>query len=126
MSISRTSRLNEEVKRIVGDIIQNELKDPRIPMLTSVTGVEVTKDLRYAKIFVSVFGNEEEKEKCLEGLKSASGFIRKEIGRKIKARYTPEVIFELDKSIEYGMHISKVLQEMKKDDTEWNRKNNER
>lgn len=118
MSISRTSRLNEEVKRIVGEIIQNELKDPRIPMLTSVTGVEVTKDLRYAKVYISVFGNEEEKAKCLEGLKSAAGFIRKEIGNKIKARYTPEIIFELDKSIEYGMHISKVLQEMKKDDTE--------
>ncbi|KRQ86992.1 Ribosome-binding factor A [Caloramator mitchellensis] len=118
MSISRTSRLNEEVKRIVGDIIQNELKDPRIPMLTSVTGVEVTKDLRYAKVFISVFGKDDEKQKCLEGLKSAAGFIRKEIGKKIKARYTPEVLFELDKSIEYGMHITKVLQEMKKDDTE--------
>lgn len=118
MSISRTSRLNEEVKRIVGELIQNELKDPRIPLLTSVTGVVVTKDLRYAKIFISVFGTEEEKVKCIEGLKSAAGFIRKELGNKIKARYTPEIIFELDKSIEYGMHISKVLQEMKKDDTE--------
>ncbi|CCJ33535.1 MULTISPECIES: 30S ribosome-binding factor RbfA [Caloramator] len=118
MAVERTSRLSEEIKRIVGDIIQNELKDPRIPMLTSITDVEVTKDLRYAKVYVSVFGSEDEKLKCLEGLKNAAGFIRKEVGRKIKARYTPEILFELDRSIEYGMHITKMLQEMKNNDSE--------
>ncbi|SEF45792.1 ribosome-binding factor A [Caloramator fervidus] len=117
MAVERISRLSEEIKRIIGDLIQNELKDPRIPMLTSITEVEVTKDLRYAKVYVSVFGTEEEKEKCLEGLRSAAGFIRREVGKRIKARYTPEILFELDRSIEYGIHISKVLQEMKKNDT---------
>ncbi len=115
MSIDRKSRLSEEMKRIIGNIIQNELKDPRIPILTSVTGVEVTRDLRYAKVYVSVFGNDEEKAKCIEGLKSAAGFIRKEVGNHIKIRYIPEPVFELDNSIEHGIHISELLREVNKE-----------
>ncbi|QCX32281.1 30S ribosome-binding factor RbfA [Caloramator sp. E03] len=117
MGFDRTSRLSEEIKKIVSNIIQNELKDPRVPMLTSITHVEVTKDLRYAKIFISVLGDEEVKEKCIEGLKSASGYIRKEVGSKIKARYVPEMVFEIDKSIEHGMHISNILKGINNDDT---------
>jgi len=115
MSVDRNSRLSEEMKRIIGGIIQNELKDPRIPMLTSVTGVEVTRDLRYAKVYISVFGNDEEKAKCIEGLKSAAGFIRKEIGSHIKIRYIPELVFVLDDSIEHGLHISELLREVNKE-----------
>lgn len=115
MSVDRKSRLSEEMKRIIGGIIQNELKDPRIPMLTSVTGVEVTRDLRYAKVYVSVFGNDEEKAKCIEGLKSAAGFIRKEVGTHIKIRYIPEPVFVLDDSIEHGLHISELLREVNKE-----------
>jgi ribosome-binding factor A len=107
-------RLSEEMRKVISNIIQNEIKDPRIPMLTSVTKVDVTKDLRYAKIFVSVLGNDEQKQKCIEGLKSASGYIRKETGSKIKMRYTPELIFEIDNSIEYGIHIAEILKEVKK------------
>lgn len=109
MSFNRTSRLSEEIKKIISNIIRNELKDPRIPMLTSVTAVEVTSDLRYAKVFISVFGSEEQKQACIEGLKSAAGYIRREVAGQIKARYTPEMIFELDKSIEHSLHISKLL-----------------
>jgi ribosome-binding factor A len=114
MSIDRTMRLSEEMRKVISGIIQNEIKDPRIPMLTSVTKVDVTKDLRYAKIFISVLGNDEQKNKCIEGLKSAAGYIRKETGSKIKMRYTPELIFEIDNSIEYGLHISEILREVKK------------
>lgn len=114
MSIDRTMRLSEEMRKVISNIIQNEIKDPRIPMLTSVTKVDVTKDLRYAKIFISVLGDEEKKKKCIEGLKSAAGYIRKETGSKIKMRYTPELLFEIDNSIEYGLHIAKLLREVKK------------
>ncbi|SKA86988.1 ribosome-binding factor A [Caloramator quimbayensis] len=117
MGFDRTSRLSEEIRKIVSNIIQNELKDPRIPMLTSITHVDVTKDLRYAKVYVSVLGDADKKEKCIEGLKSASGYIRKEVGSKLKARYIPEMVFEIDKSIEHGMHISNILKEINHDDT---------
>lgn len=114
MSFNRIYRLSEEIKKIISSIIQNDLKDPRIPMLTSVTSVEVTNDLRYAKVFVSVFGDEEQKKACLDGLKSAAGYIRKEVGSRIKARYTPELIFEIDKSIEHSLHISRLLNDLGK------------
>lgn len=114
MSVDRLSKLSEQIKKEISNIIQNEIKDPRVPMLTSVVNVEVTKDLRYGKVFVSVFGDEEKKIKCIEGLKSASGYIRKEVGSRMNIRYIPELIFEIDRSIEYGMHIDKVIKEMKK------------
>ena len=114
MSIERTARYSEEVKKVVSHLIQNDLKDPRIPMLTSITKVTVTKDLRYAKIYVSVFGNQEQKVKCIEGLKSAAGYIRHEVASKIKSYYTPEMIFEIDNSIEQGIHISKLIDEVSK------------
>lgn len=114
MSVDRLSKLSEQIKKEISYIIQNEIKDPRVPMLTSVVNVEVTRDLRYAKVYVSVFGDEEKKAKCIEGLKSASGYIRKEVGSRMDIRYIPELIFEIDRSIEYGMHIDKVLKEMKK------------
>lgn len=114
MSVDRLSKLSEQIKKEISNIIQNEIKDPRVPMLTSVINVEVTRDLRYAKVYVSVFGDEEKKSKCIEGLKSASGYIRREVGSRMDIRYIPELIFEIDRSIEYGMHIDKVIKEMKK------------
>lgn len=94
-------------------MILEEIKDPRIKGMVSITEINVTKDLRYAKVYISIYGNEEEKKETIEGLKSASGYIRHEIGKRIKMRYTPEISFELDKSIEYGVHISEVLKELK-------------
>jgi ribosome-binding factor A len=107
--MDRTARISEEVKREVSAIIQNELKDPRLPQLISVTNVNVTKDLRYAKVYVSVMGSDEEKKNAIEGLKSAAGFIRREVGHRIQLRYTPEFQFELDNSIEHGAYISKLI-----------------
>lgn len=107
--VNRLDRISEEVKREVSNIIQNELKDPRLPALVSVTMVNVTKDLKYAKVYVSVLGNEEEKKNAISGLKSAAGFIRREVGHRVQMRYTPEIHFELDDSIEHGAYISKLI-----------------
>ncbi len=114
MANYRGGRINEEVKKVVSTLIQNEIKDPRLTAMISVTGVEVTRDLGYAKIFVSIFANsEEEKENNLKALKSASSFIRREVGRKVKLRVTPQIIFELDESIDYGMKIDVLIRKTK-------------
>ncbi|HHY23488.1 MAG TPA: 30S ribosome-binding factor RbfA [Clostridiaceae bacterium] len=112
----RIYRISEEIKREISNIIQNDLKDPRLPEFVSVLSVDTTRDLRYAKVYVSVYGNEEEKKKAMEGLKNAAGFIRREIGQRIKLRYTPELLFELDNSIEYGIYINKLINETIKGD----------
>ncbi|SHE63422.1 30S ribosome-binding factor RbfA [Clostridium fallax] len=110
----RGGRINEEVKKEISDIIRNDIKDPRLTAMISITQVSVTKDLRYAKVFVSIFGkNEEEKENSFLALKKSSGFIRREIGHRINLRYTPEIIFELDNSIEHGMHIDALIEKTK-------------
>lgn len=109
MSYPRVKRLSEEIKKIVSDSIRNELRDPRISSMTSIVEVDVTRDLRYVNIYVSVLGNEKEKADTMEGLIKASGFIRREIGKKIKARYTPEVLFKLDESIEKGIYMYNVI-----------------
>ncbi|MDI9475925.1 MAG: 30S ribosome-binding factor RbfA [Natronincolaceae bacterium] len=109
MSYPREKRLAEEIKKIASDIIRNELKDPRVSPMTSITEVDLTRDLRYVNIYVSILGDEEEKRETVEGLTRASGFIRREIGKNIKARYTPEVIFKLDNSIERGIHMYNII-----------------
>lgn len=114
MSVNRTVRIQEEIRKILSEVIRNNIKDPRVPVLTTVTRVEVTRDLRYAKAFISVFGEKEEKIKCIQGLKSAAGYIRREVGSKIKVRYTPEILFEIDESLEHGLHINKILSDIKK------------
>ena len=114
MANYRGGRINEEVKREVSNIIQNEIKDPRLTAMVSVTDVKVTRDLRYAKVFVSIFGkNDEEKNNTFVALKNASGYIRKEIGQRINLRYNPQIIFELDDSINYGMHTEELIQKVK-------------
>lgn len=113
MAKYRGGRINEEMKKEISSIIQNDVKDPRMSAMVSVTRVDVTKDLRYAKVFVSIFGKEEGKKGTLEALKSSSGFIRHEIGKRINLRYTPELLIELDTSIERGMHIDELLHQIK-------------
>ncbi|WP_130807046.1 30S ribosome-binding factor RbfA [Senegalia massiliensis] len=116
MSSKRTARISEEIKKIVSSMILKELKDPRIATMTTITDVEVTNDLRYVKIFISVLGSDKEKKDTLEALKSASGYIRKEIGKKMKLRYIPEPIFNTDNSIENGIYISKLIDSIKEDE----------
>ena len=114
--VDRIIRISEEMKKEVSGIIQNELKDPRLPKMISITSLNVTKDLRYAKVYVSVLGNEEEKKNAITALKSAGGFIRREVGQRMQLRYTPEMKFELDNSIEHGVHIIKLINETVKHD----------
>lgn len=111
---NRISRINEEMKRELSGIIR-ELKDPRINLMTSVVAVDVAKDLRHAKVFISVLGDEQVQKDTISGLSSAAGFIRKEIGQRLDLRSTPEIVFELDHSIEYGAKINKILYDLEKD-----------
>ncbi len=111
MAQNRINKINEELMRTISTIIR-ELKDSRIPLMTSVVYVSATSDLRYAKVRVSVMGDDNVKKKALEGLKAAAGYIRREIGKRMQIRYTPELIFELDTSIEYGANINKILHEV--------------
>lgn len=114
MSYPREKRLAEEIKKIVSDMIRNELRDPRVSPMTSIVEVDLTRDLRYVNIYVSILGSDKEKQETIEGLTSAGGFIRREIGKNIKARYTPEVIFKLDNSIERGIHMYNVITKVSK------------
>ncbi len=108
---NRIDRISEEVKKELSVIVR-ELKDPRIKTVVSVVNVTVTKDLRFAKAYISVFGDPDTQKGVMDALKSASGFIRKEIGRRVNLRNTPEFTFELDTSIEYGAHINEVLKRL--------------
>ncbi|HZK23848.1 MAG TPA: 30S ribosome-binding factor RbfA [Oscillospiraceae bacterium] len=116
MSEQRAHRVAEEIKREMSSILRDEMKDPRVSGMISVTSVEVTRDLSYAKIYLSVFGNDEEQQDTLTALDKATGFIRSIIGKRIRLRHTPELTFHLDQSIAYGAHISEVLRKLKKDD----------
>ncbi len=112
----RTSRISEEMKKEISSIIMTDIKDPRLPKLVSVLAVNVTKDLRYAKVFISVLGTEEEKKNAHDALKSAAGFMRREVGHRMQLRYTPELQFTIDNSIEHGAYISKLINDTVKSD----------
>lgn len=114
MNNKRLGRISEEVRKVVSEIIASGLKDPRINPMTTVTNVEVTRDLRYAKIYVSVLGDDREKDETIKGLENAKGFLRREISSKIDLRYTPEPMFFLDESIEKGIYMSKLIEEVNK------------
>lgn len=110
----RPERVGEAIKEEISDILRNEIKDPRIGFV-SVVEVEVSPDLRHAKVYVSVLGDDEARVQSLKGLESATGFIRSEIGRRIRLRHTPEILFRLDKSIEHGVKIARLLNEIRPD-----------
>lgn len=104
----RTDRINEEVRREIDKIIREDVSDPRVTGTFSVTHVEVTRDLRYAKVCVSVLEPEHQKP-LIVALKKAAGFVRFNLGKRIDLRYTPEILFELDTNIAYGVHISSLI-----------------
>ena len=111
----KTTRINGEVQRELSNIIRGEIKDPRINPLTSVVAVEVAPDLKTCKAYISVLGDEESQAKTLAGLKSAEGFIRSKLAKTVNLRNTPEIRFVLDQSIEYGVKMSKMIDEVTKD-----------
>jgi ribosome-binding factor A len=110
----RPTRVGEQMKKELGEIISRKIKDPRIGFVT-VTDVQVTGDLQQAKVFISVLGDEEQRQNTLKGLAKAKGFIRSEIGQRIRLRKTPEIIFEFDESIDYGNRIESLLHEIQKE-----------
>ncbi len=111
---SRTIRISEEIKKIVSIIIMNELKDPRVPKLLSVTHVETTSDLRFANIYISTFDTESDNREVIDALNNAKGFIRKELGKHLKLRHTPEPIFKQDNSIKQGVYMNKLIKKVNK------------
>ena len=117
MSSNKLARTNDDIQRVIAAKLR-DVKDPRIQQgMISVTRVETTGDLRYSKIWLSVMGLKSEKE-FKRGLKSASGWLRRELGASLNLRYTPELVFELDHSIEYGAHISRMIEDLEIEHTE--------
>ena len=112
----KNTRINGEVQRELAEIIRGEIKDPRIHPMTSVVAVEVAPDLKTAKAYISVLGNEKAQQDTIAGLRSAEGFIRRALAKSINLRNTPQITFVLDQSIEYGIAMSKKIDEVTKHD----------
>ena len=110
--MGRIDRVNQAVKREISIILHGEIKDPRLQFVT-ITQVEVSRDLQHAKVFFSVLGDEKSADQAQEGLTSAKGFVRKLIGQRIRMRYTPEIDFFYDRSVEYGARIEQALGEIR-------------
>ena len=105
-------RINSEVRKELAELIRSGIKDPRVSPLTSVTEVEVAPDLKTAKVYVSILGDDEKKKSTLAGLKSAMPFLRSQLAKTVNLRITPELRFVLDTSIEYGMHMSELIEQV--------------
>ncbi|MFC7372214.1 30S ribosome-binding factor RbfA [Fictibacillus iocasae] len=119
MGTIRSNRVGEQMKKELTDIIGRKLKDPRVGFVT-VTAVEVTGDLQQATVYISVFGDEEQRAETLKSLAKATGFIRTEIGRRIRMRKTPDIFFKIDESIDYGNKIESLLTVIKKEEEKEN------
>jgi ribosome-binding factor A len=105
----RTERLNSLLRQEISDLVQRQVKDPRLGSFVSITGVEISADMRYAKVFVSCLGDDSEKQKTLSALASASGFIRHELGERLKTRRIPELHFKLDDTIEKADRVLRLI-----------------
>ncbi|MBE5795677.1 MAG: 30S ribosome-binding factor RbfA [Clostridiales bacterium] len=119
MSYQRIDRISEQVRREVDRIIREDVSDPRVRGTFSITRADVTRDLRFAKIYVSVL-EEANREPMMAALRKAAGFIRRELGHSMIIRYAPELIFEEDQNIAYGIHIASVLKQVQPEDDETN------
>ena len=111
----KNTRINGEVQKVLAGIIRGEIKDPRIHPMTSVVAVEVAPDLKTCKVYVSVLGDEKAREDTLKGLKSAEGYIRRQLAHELNLRNTPEITFIMDQSIAYGVSMSKLIDEVTRD-----------
>ena len=112
----KNTRINGEVQKELSNIIRNEIKDPRIHPMTSVLAVEVAPDLKTCKAYISVLGDKEAKEATIKGLKNAEGYVRRQLAGSLNLRNTPEIRFILDESIEYGVAMSKLIDDVTKKD----------
>lgn len=111
----KNTRINGEVQKALSEIIRSELKDPRIHPMTSVVLAQVTPDLKYCRAYISVLADEEKAADTIRGLKSAEGYIRTQLAKKVNLRNTPEISFVLDQSIEYGVRMSRLIDDVTKD-----------
>lgn len=107
--VSRAERVRKALIREVSDLLRKDIKDPRISGLVSVTDAEISQDCRHAKVFISVFGSDEDQKHTMVALDSSTGFIRSEIGKRIQMRFTPELKFILDNSLERGSRVTQLL-----------------
>lgn len=115
----RTERVNELIKEELSRLIKNELRDPRISeCVISVTKVKTTPDMKYSKIYVSVYGDKSKQTQVFDAIAGAKGFLRKNLASILTTRYAPELVFELDDSLDYAMRIEEVLKEIKANDKE--------
>ncbi len=115
MEGKRSEKVADLIHKEISEMLVKTVKDPRIGFVT-ITRVDVSEDCRSAKVYFSVAGTLEERERSMKGLSSATGYVRKELGRRIHLRYTPEIIFKFDPSIEYAIHIGEVIRHLKKDE----------
>jgi len=122
MSIQRPERVQEALRQEISKIVQNDIKDPRLGFLT-ITGVEITRDLRYARVFFSVLGEDKKKHLALKALNHAKGYIKGLVGDRIKLRFMPEIEFRIDESLERTRHLYDLMDKLKKErkDEEGNR-----
>ena len=112
----KNTRINGEVQKVLSEIIRGEIKDPRISPLTSVVSVSVAPDLKTCKAYISVLGDKEAQDATLAGLKSAVGYVRRQLAKELNLRNTPEITFVLDQSIEYGVNMSKMIDDVVRKD----------
>jgi ribosome-binding factor A len=117
MARIRVGRVGEQIKKELSMILQQDLKDPRIGFIT-ITAVEATNDLSMAKVYLSVLGNDQQKEDTLKALAKATGYLRQELGRRIRLRKTPELVFRFDTSIDYGSRIEELLNQVNEGNAE--------
>lgn len=110
--MQRSDRVGDEIKKVIADLIQNDIKDPRMPEMVSVVTVEVSRDLSHAWVYISVLGDETARQNCADVLSRAAGFIRREVAARIRLRITPELHFCFDDSIERGIRISRLIDDV--------------
>ena len=118
MRQNRAARVGDEIQKVISQLLLTEVKDPRIPMMTSVLEVRMSSDLTHATVFLSVYGSQQEKRECMEAVNRASGFIRSQIAKRIKLRVAPELHFKLDESIQKGMDLMDLIDRTIKEDKE--------
>ena len=118
MRQNRAARVGDEIQKVISQLLLTEVKDPRIPMMTSVLEVRMSSDLSHATVFLSVYGSQQEKRECMEAVNRASGFIRSQIAKRIKLRVAPELHFKLDESIEKSMDLMDLIDRTIKEDQE--------
>ena len=112
MNNSRLAKVNDEIRKVVAEVLRSEIKDPRVPQMVSVIKADTTNDLKYCKIWVSIMGDEDVKKEALAGIKSAAGFVRKRVAESVNLRATPEFTFHIDDSLDHSDRINKLLNEI--------------